>query len=657
VRTKSLHSVMRKLLRLDDLTAARRSRADLHDLLGLRVIVEPRQGLDAASAEDAAVAACYRLQALAHGMWAPLPGRSKDYVAAPKPNGYQSLHSTVWLCSGSPAAGGGGSGTVTLSSWEDEDTVERSGGSGGPGSAGSSNSGGGGSSFAAFSGRWAAGEGPGIGVAPPTAACAAPAFEAGEARGDPFSVEASLLCRVELQVRTAAMHAAAERGDAAHAGYKGGIDRRQVRKLQAWTAALQQRLAGKRQLQLPASRGLSPQLLLPAPGQLAGAATVATEPSAPAAAAVPLPAALSSVEDEGAARAAAALFDLLDSDGDGALSLEELSELIQQLQGPEGATARAASLLAALDTDGDGRVSRTEFARLWRLQAHGERYAGSRTPSSSNSSSSSSSRGNLIGSLADKSRSQLVEPSVPSQRRAPRTRRALPRSKAAALAGSGVHASLSLCGGIAAARRSAWPILAASSIPRASSSSMSSSSSRTPLRHAVAGRRSLAPGGHRCRSVACGAAAGLGHGAAGPLDCSTTDGEGAGAVVGKQQAQPEQQQQQPVRRRQRGMWGEDQQQQKQQQQQQQERPGMWGAGVSPEDAEAPWQGRPRRPAAAGGQQQQQQRVELRRVLGVIEAERSTRWDEGVLPEAQPDLQLIICGAPCEHRATQKQLVG
>ena len=35
-------------------------------------------------------------------MWTPLPGRSKDYVASPKPNGYSSLHSALLL----PPAGG-----------------------------------------------------------------------------------------------------------------------------------------------------------------------------------------------------------------------------------------------------------------------------------------------------------------------------------------------------------------------------------------------------------------------------------------------------------------------------------------------------------------------------------------------------------------------
>jgi (p)ppGpp synthase/HD superfamily hydrolase len=84
-------------------------------------------------------------------------GRTKDYIAAPKPNGYQSLHSTLLL--ESPPIDSSSSG----------------------GSAGSSS-------------------------------------------GNPV-----VLSYLELQVRTAAMHAAAEGGDASHSGYKGRLERRQVR--------------------------------------------------------------------------------------------------------------------------------------------------------------------------------------------------------------------------------------------------------------------------------------------------------------------------------------------------------------------------------------------------------------------------------------------
>lgn len=80
-RVKGLYSLYHKLKRKEwDINV-------VYDLLAMRVVV--------ASVED-----CYQALGIVHKLWRPLPGRVKDYIAFPKPNGYQSLHTTVTTLNG-----------------------------------------------------------------------------------------------------------------------------------------------------------------------------------------------------------------------------------------------------------------------------------------------------------------------------------------------------------------------------------------------------------------------------------------------------------------------------------------------------------------------------------------------------------------------------
>ena len=80
-RVKGIYSLYHKLQRKEWHIEA------IYDLLAMRVIVE--------NVED-----CYRVLGIVHELWRPLPQRVKDYIAFPKPNGYQSLHTTVATGSG-----------------------------------------------------------------------------------------------------------------------------------------------------------------------------------------------------------------------------------------------------------------------------------------------------------------------------------------------------------------------------------------------------------------------------------------------------------------------------------------------------------------------------------------------------------------------------
>ena len=82
-REKHLYSIYRKMLR------KRVALADIVDVYGLRVVVE--------SADD-----CYRALGVVHAAYRPMPGRFKDYIAIPRVNGYQSLHTTLFGPNGVP---------------------------------------------------------------------------------------------------------------------------------------------------------------------------------------------------------------------------------------------------------------------------------------------------------------------------------------------------------------------------------------------------------------------------------------------------------------------------------------------------------------------------------------------------------------------------
>lgn len=286
-RAKSLISVMKRVLGLGRSSTAagrqgpdlptRLAPDDLHDVLGLRIVVHPLPpgpGLSAPRADEMAVEACYLVMSAVRETLREVPGRAKDYIERPKPNGYASLHATFMVDAGIEEHGWGG-------------------------------------------GRrgWRPGDG-------------------------------DRDVAVEVQVRTSAMHAEAERGEAAHGAYKGGGVRGGA---ELWA------LAVERSEQLDRAPRTLP------PGSPSCELTTAALPS----------------PGGGGAWDASAdgVFESLDLDGNGGVDRAELAVFLKDLLGDRGETnllsqssieAAVDEIFALCDTDCDGVLSRAEFRALRR---------------------------------------------------------------------------------------------------------------------------------------------------------------------------------------------------------------------------------------------------------------------------------------------------